>query len=521
MSIIVVYSFFLKMRLISQDMPYSCHTDEKYIVEPALTILKTGDFNPHRFNYPSLPIYLAAMSFTVGYLNSAAHLEIKSTQDIEPNVYPYFKHPRIIWHARVVFTFLSALAMIFMALIAYRFYKNPFLLFGVPLVASLSYHYLLFSYTYLNVDTAATFFIFLVYWHLASTLKRDSFIHKAIVPGILSGLVLACKYNLFWIIVPAVLVILFYAKERKKAKILSLFLIMMFTFILVVPFSVLDFNTFLDWLAIDVRVYNTVGVGHSTTPGLPQLIYHMRYFFVDFGFGFSFLAFVGIIAGFFYDWKKGIILLSFPLLLLFHLSSYVKHYPRNIMSLFGIFAIFAALGVVCLYKLLYRLLLKFSRPRWPEGIKKTAVFLLLSIVLFFPVQKRLIRQLNIKPDSRNLAVAWITKKLEKKSNLIISEELAMYVKPLEKNYNIFLWEFEKLNRQSFYKKAAEIENPIVIMPVFRPLNERQPFAVKKAKDLNTIGNSLKMMQTFGRVVATLNTPVHVVGKDPKILIGTL
>ncbi len=59
------------------------------------------------------------------------------------------------------------------------------------------------------------------------------------------------------------------------------------------------------------------------------------------------------------------------------------------------------------------------------------------------------------------------------------------------------------------------------MPVFRPLYERQLYAKKKAAALNKIGKSLKIKKIFGRRKAIINSPRHVIGRDPKILIGTI
>jgi len=521
MLILLIYNFFFKIQLISGNMPYSCHTDEKYIIEPALRILKSGDFNPHSFRYPSFPIYLATLSFTVGYLNSVAHLELKNTQDIEPSVYPYFKHPRIIWHAKIVFLLLSTLAILFMALLAYRFCKNPFFLFGVPLITFLSRYYFYVSYNYLNVDTVATFFIFLVYLHQTLTVKEDSIIHKVIVPGFLSGLIVGCKYNLIWIIVPSILNIMFHFKKKRGRKVLSLFLIMFLTFVLVVPFSVLDFNTFLDWLAYDIHVYKTGDTEHSSAPGFSQLSYYLNYFQIDFGYILCFLALIGIIACFILDWKKGLLLLSFPALLLLQMSSYVIHYPRNIMSLFGFFAIFSVLGITLLYKFLFNIFKTFSPKRWPDWGKRGLAFFLIGVVLFFPVKEKIKKQSVIKPDSRNQALIWIKQEIKKTRNIIIASELGLYIKPFTKDYNIFIREFKVLDSQSFYKQANEIKNPIIIMPVFRPHYEHQLVSKKKSETLNEIGASLKIIKTFGSKKMIINRPKHITYANPKILVGTL
>src|SRR6187402_2621184 len=42
-------------------VPHSVGIDEPQIVDRALRILRTGDWNPHIFDYPTLVIYLQAM----------------------------------------------------------------------------------------------------------------------------------------------------------------------------------------------------------------------------------------------------------------------------------------------------------------------------------------------------------------------------------------------------------------------------------------------------------------------------
>ncbi|MFN2286438.1 MAG: glycosyl transferase family 39, partial [Anaerolineae bacterium] len=57
---ILAVALFLRLwRLdFGMELPYLAHTDEPTQYNPAINILKTGDLNPHFFNYPSLTIYL-------------------------------------------------------------------------------------------------------------------------------------------------------------------------------------------------------------------------------------------------------------------------------------------------------------------------------------------------------------------------------------------------------------------------------------------------------------------------------
>ena len=97
--------FTVQYKMITNSLPYSNHVDEGAIFSRAIIIMKTGDFNPHFFNYPSLPIYLATFGTTLGFFKSASNLEIKKLSELSPQVYPYFsrclKKPFIKFYPKI------------------------------------------------------------------------------------------------------------------------------------------------------------------------------------------------------------------------------------------------------------------------------------------------------------------------------------------------------------------------------------------------------------------------------------
>src|SRR5512141_510271 len=64
----VILSVALGLRLwgITFGLPYALHVDERALALPALKIIQTGDYNPHRFDYGSLHIYLLSLVY-IGY----------------------------------------------------------------------------------------------------------------------------------------------------------------------------------------------------------------------------------------------------------------------------------------------------------------------------------------------------------------------------------------------------------------------------------------------------------------------
>ena len=65
---LVLLSSTLRLWGIGFDLPNLYHRDEaKYVTIP-LKILKTGDYNPHFFNYPSLFFYVLSAVYVVYFL---------------------------------------------------------------------------------------------------------------------------------------------------------------------------------------------------------------------------------------------------------------------------------------------------------------------------------------------------------------------------------------------------------------------------------------------------------------------
>lgn len=63
--VILVVAISIRLLGIRYGLPYTFHTDEPTIVDRALRILRTGDYNPHFFNYSSLMIYFQSVVYAI------------------------------------------------------------------------------------------------------------------------------------------------------------------------------------------------------------------------------------------------------------------------------------------------------------------------------------------------------------------------------------------------------------------------------------------------------------------------
>jgi hypothetical protein len=157
--LIVAGAFLFRLRLIDRSMPYPAHLDEAELADPAANILRTGDWNPHQFEYPTLPIYLVTASFAAGYLDACATKAVKRVADIGSVSFPYYTHRRVVRPARALFAFLSVVSIGLCGLIGYRLSQDPRVLLVAPLLLCSSVSYLELSWRYLNVDIVGCFFV--------------------------------------------------------------------------------------------------------------------------------------------------------------------------------------------------------------------------------------------------------------------------------------------------------------------------------------------------------------------------
>jgi hypothetical protein len=465
--LVAAAALFLRLNKIAGALPYPGHIDEPHLSERAGNILKTGQFNLEFFAYPHTPIHLVLGGLMVGYVDAAMHMEVKNTEAIGSLGFPYFSKTRVIWPAKALFAALSVAAMVFMGVVGLRAYRRQSLLWLVPLVILFSRTYFHYSHQYLNVDLAGAFFVSALYLCLFQYLDRDTVLHRSIVPGVFCALTLTCKYSLLWIVVPPILVILLYARVNRLGKILTFLLSATTGFLLLMPSIFVNFTLFLDTLGGLMCHYAHGHAGHEGEPGTLQLVYYLNTVVDAYGLPTLLLAALGIAAAFLRDWKGTLVIGSFPALHLLYLSAQRARFERHIVSAHLFYGLFVAVGILCTYDLLDRLLggyAPFKRlPRWRHLAVILALITLLAHLL--PI-KRTVAWAQARPDSRNLATEWIRDNVPRGSALLVAQELSMLSEPLEADYQVTVVPLAPCTAVGLYRLAQAEGDPYVLMPVF-------------------------------------------------------
>lgn len=430
----IAFGYQARMGLADQAGPYCRHLDEHLWTKQAIRILKTGDLNPHRFTKPSVMVYLDTASFALGYLKIGMSGEnLPPLEELREGGYPYYTNPKVVRMARQVYALLSLGALAMAALLARHLMKKldeaapprseaqaargeawvsrpdavGLSAFGVGL---LSEFYLRYSHLYLGVDILGCFFALLAisYFVMApATTRPPTF---AIVAGILGGLCLGTKYNLYPIVAPALLAIAFRHRDRLLSSSVLFFLALGVTFLVTTPYALLDLPSFVSSAAAEARHYARGHSGHDTTPGLSTFLDYGKPVLVSYGLGFVLLALGGLWGLFRKVPKETALIVLYPLLLWIYMSGQRVIFTRNLLILQLMLPIFAVLGVLVAAALLRDLAQKRGLEERFQGF---ALPLVLSLALLVVPWSKVIEGYEGPGESRVELADWLSQRSER------------------------------------------------------------------------------------------------------------
>jgi hypothetical protein len=510
-------SLWLRLRNIEGTLPYPLFVDEHGVAVPAARMLTTGTLNPHYFKYPSLPMYLTAVGMTGGFLRSARH-DIANLGNVR---YPYYDTPGAVQGARQLFSLLSVVALAATGLVAYLALQTPAAIFLAPFFLEASPLFFSESWTYLNVDIVGTCFVVLTLVACLKGIKELSIYQSAVLPGGFAGLAAGSKYPLALVIVPVLLAIWFYfeARRRISASVATLGA-MLAAFLIVVPFSVLDIRGFLNGLASGIYDYSHAHHGYDADPGLPQLYYYAGQFVAEFGAAGAALAILGACVFSLADWRRALVLLSFPIALLSLLAAQRAHFGRNILSLFPIVSLFLACGVISVHGWTLKLA---SGRQWTEGSLRRPVSIVVGLVLIAIAMPfgHITDQLRRRTDSRNLAQAWIQAHFPLEWSIIVPKQLCVDIRDLTaKGRRVTVVDINSAgDAETLHKLLVESAVPAVIMLPRWDAHFRFP-GWDIAEVLSGVTSHWRIVKTFGSHPVNVNPPVIPLG-DPAFVVAIL
>jgi len=301
----------------------------------------------------------------------------------------------------------------------------------VPLILIIAGDYLNFSSRYLDVNPLAAVWLALLYWSIFTFLEKDTLLHKVFIPGVLCGVALTINYSLFPIVLSPILAIWLFPGKQKLKRVFLLIGVTLAVFLAMIPLS------FALFVPLDM-----LGVGRYSYHH--HIDWTLKGLFGNFGVGGLLLSLFGLVAAFKKDWKKTVIFIAFPLLLL----------------VYAFFAVFAGLGIVELYRL--------SRERLKLKAIPAAAAVAILFCICFPPYKPVLQWAKAKagPDSRLRAVQWVRTHVPKGAALVVPAELEMDAAPLRDDYQVYTRDFKQLKETTFETLAALLKVPYFLVPEF-------------------------------------------------------
>lgn len=404
--IICVPAFFIRFMGIRFGFPLLVHPDEPQLILRGMEIIKTGDLNPHFFNYPSLYIYLQSIVYLIVQKLGVVFNVYSSIEEI-PLI-------TMVFWGRFLTVILSATTILVTYLIALNIFNSTVGIFSTLFIAC-SYLHITNSYL-ITVDSPMALWVLLSFYFSIRIYQNRS-LKNYLLSGLFLGIAVGTKYNAFWGAVPIVLAHLvsskFSFKNLLNKRLILAAVTALVAFLVSTPYALLDFQQFFSDLLYESSHYQ---IGHLGADEGSSYLFYISSLLDHFGTMPIFLAIVGIVL--MIKYSRGVLplLISFPLLYFIFVGYYKVHFERNIVVLIPFLSIFSGYG---LWKIV-SMLRKSSENvlRWSSRTFCLMLLLLAAVGLFVQARKSYTHISTITlPDTRYVSSLWVKENLPEQSKI--------------------------------------------------------------------------------------------------------
>jgi 4-amino-4-deoxy-L-arabinose transferase-like glycosyltransferase len=380
------------------------HPDEHALVERAAAILWTGEWNLGRFNYPPLYAYLQAGAYALYFLYGV-------TQDLWRFV-PNFVVPNYYQVGRVltaVFGTLTVLVVYYLG----RQIRNRRTGLLAALLLAVNYLHVIHSH-YATFDVMVGFWasLTLLFSELLRTQQKPRWY---LLAGLCAGLAGATKYNgALVILVPLLAHVLSGSKgewgwlDGRVFLTLGGFLIGFFGGN---PFALGNLPDFLNDLATVLYHY---GSQHPGFEGKGNWRWYPSVFLTSADTLWAIAGVLGLVGLLWRDWKRGLLLISFPILYYLMISRFVVRFERNLVPLLP----FLALGGGWLVEA--GALWLAARFKWSRRRGYVLAALSVGLLVALPLAASVTFDMTlVQTDHRETAGQWVEEHVEPGSKIAI------------------------------------------------------------------------------------------------------
>jgi hypothetical protein len=296
--------------------------------------------------------------------------------------------------------------------------------------------------------------------------------------------------------------------------------VMVLAFVAVVPYSLIDLPNFLSGVASETFHYARGHVGWEAEPGLPQVLFYARHYVSDYGVVAVVISAIGAAAFVWADWRRAIVLLSFPFALGWLLVSQRVHFERNVLSLHPVVTMLAAYGLT----VVHRWFVAWTGHReWSAvSLRRLRVGSVVVLAAATIPLWHLPGQLRDRTDSRTLAVRWMTERLPPDFAVVVPTQLRFDARPLKKRgTRIVEVDLQSArDADAFRRTIGEANGSAVLLLPHWGADER--FEGQKLADtLNGVAGGRTPLKSFGRNPVLVNYAEPAPWGDPQFAIVDL
>jgi 4-amino-4-deoxy-L-arabinose transferase-like glycosyltransferase len=363
----LVAAALLRFWALPQGIPFGVQVDEPEVLLRAVRMMKTGDFNPHFFDYPTLYMYLQALVAVGRFLFGAMRGEWAGLAQAPPEAF-------YLW-ARAVTATLGTATVWVIYHTGLRWGRRVALLSAV-MFAVMPLH--VRESHFVLTDVPVTFFVMVTLLlslraHERSTLTAFAF------AGAAAGLAGATKYTgVLALFLPLLTCALTPAiRPSRVAAAVIVVISMVGAFLVAAPYSLLDLPTFLNQFA-------RLSGEYRAALGAPEPIWiiYLKHLRNAYGYPGSAIVVAGLAVG---AWKtatgpdrfKWALLTLFPVLYFRFISNQHIFYGRYLLPLLPFLSLLGAAAVVAIVDVM-------RHARLPQAAKNVATVLLALIAIAPP-----------------------------------------------------------------------------------------------------------------------------------------
>src|SRR3954454_9966730 len=350
LALIVVAGLYLRLRNNGYGLPYVYNFDEaSHFVSRSINVFG-GEVDPRYYQNPSGYTYLVFLALKVWYGIFGNHLQYGTVTQ------QFFEDPTPIWEFARTFTALIAMAGVGATFVLARRWWGAAV--GLLAAALLTFAFLPVTYSRIAVTDVGTFFPVAVALYGAFRVLDDGRLRWYLLSGAGIGFATGFKYTAALVLLPVVIAaVVRFFRDRETAIwkrmdfwwLVAAGVVAVVCFGITTPYFFVHPNDAISQLREQAKAAGQIEkLGQAQQGGL-------SYYFHTLGWGFGWAAFaaavVGAIVQLRRDWVRGLMLVSFPIVLYAYMSSQTRYFGRWLLMMYPVIALLAGIAVVWLASL--------------------------------------------------------------------------------------------------------------------------------------------------------------------------